>query len=457
MPEGLVHTSASDRCRFRNYAVSACLSLLATAVGLAIIRSQVDAPRSSSGPVLDDGIQKPNSRQPGHVPSRPSAHNMSNKPRRRSFAARAFPWLLCMIASASVLLVLFGVISVLAETSLGVTSPWPAAKTGTLMPGVVPWVTDPHSGAPSFVRGVSQADLTVEITSIDVANRAVSSRVSLVFPDELVNHLRFRKSLLRSPVPLTDVPQDQWAQLPVGIQLTDCRTSIATPGGCGVPVATVPLGQLLILNGALGSVFGSSQSSVSIPAWCSPNRFPSDSYQVSLFPEVTLPGEVFFPTREGGQMVPRWNVPIRLTLAADAGLSDHTVTVSETGSSYPLILGIIFGRPMVDRLIIYTVAFLPLLLAIAIAHLWLRIPGSPKFDLGFLVGLIAAMFAILPLRAVLVPHELDTVSLTLVDDILVLDVLLIATFLFAQYARSVSMATRAAVEKKTQGHSEQSS
>ena len=47
------------------------------------------------------------------------------------------------------------------------------------------------------------------------------------------------------------------------------------------------------------------------------------------------------------------------------------------------------------------------------------------------------MLAILPLRAVLVPTGLDATGLTLLDYILVLDVLFIAAFLFFQYARFV--------------------
>jgi hypothetical protein len=64
----------------------------------------------------------------------------------------------------------------------------------------------------------------------------------------------------------------------------------------------------------------------------------------------------------------------------------------------------------------------------------LRRPKRPVLDLGVIAGLIATVLAILPLRAVLVPADLDVTGLTLLDYILVLDVLVIAGFVFFQYA-----------------------
>ena len=53
------------------------------------------------------------------------------------------------------------------------------------------------------------------------------------------------------------------------------------------------------------------------------------------------------------------------------------------------------------------------------------------------------MLAILPLRAVLIPGDVAAFSTTVVDDILILGVLLIAGFLFWQYARFVREPTPA--------------
>jgi len=84
-------------------------------------------------------------------------------------------------------------------------------------------------------------------------------------------------------------------------------------------------------------------------------------------------------------------------------------------------------------------ALLPLFLGVVVVDASVRRGAlkseGPLFDLGLITGLIAAMLAILPLRAVLVPSELDVAGLTLLDYILVLDVLFIAAFLFFQYAR----------------------
>jgi hypothetical protein len=70
-------------------------------------------------------------------------------------------------------------------------------------------------------------------------------------------------------------------------------------------------------------------------------------------------------------------------------------------------------------------------------------------DLGVVAGLAAAVLAVLPLRAVLVPHDLDAVHLTLVDDVLILDLLVIAIGPFAAYARSI---TRDAVVSVKSAH-----
>jgi hypothetical protein len=173
---------------------------------------------------------------------------------------------------------------------------------------------------------------------------------------------------------------------------------------------------------------------VTLPVGGWPNRFPSDAYLLYMTPAISLPEGVFLSTGGGGES---FYVPANVIITADPSLGDYTLTATEVGANNRLIIGIVIGRSLVYQLTIYIVALLPLLLGGVVVHIWLR-RRQPVFDLGFIAGLIAAMLAILPLRAVLIPADLSTAGLTRVDDILVLGVLLISALVFAQYARIVT-------------------
>jgi hypothetical protein len=149
-------------------------------------------------------------------------------------------------------------------------------------------------------------------------------------------------------------------------------------------------------------------------------------------PWVSLPSGVVISTGYGYYDV---FVPTTVTIAVDPSLGDHTLTAVQDSPTNPLVVGLIIGRSGFYQLTIYIVALLPLLLGWIVVHIWFR-RGRQVFDLGFIAGLIAAMLAILPLRAVLIPADLNTGGLTVVDNILVLGVLFVASFLFAQYALS---------------------
>jgi hypothetical protein len=152
-----------------------------------------------------------------------------------------------------------------------------------------------------------------------------------------------------------------------------------------------------------------------------------------MSPLITLPDSVSLPglsSRLNG-------LPVAVTVVEGSALAQYEVTAFVDSPQQLRIISVAISRVPWRVITVYVVALLPLLLAVVLAHVWVRRRSGTNFDLGFAAGLIAAMLAILPLRAVLVPGDIVAVSPNIVDDILILGVLLIAGFLFWQYARFV--------------------
>jgi hypothetical protein len=154
---------------------------------------------------------------------------------------------------------------------------------------------------------------------------------------------------------------------------------------------------------------------------------------INMAPVITLPGTVALPSLSGSSD----GVPAAVTVSEGPGLAKYYTYAYVNSPQRHRVIGVAIHRDPNDTFMVYAVALLPLLLAVVLAHVWVRRRSGPSFDLGFAAGLIAAMLAILPLRAVLVPGDVADVTPTVADDILILGVLLIAGFLFWQYARFV--------------------
>ena len=353
------------------------------------------------------------------------------RPSVRTLGARLFACLICL----GIVLGIFGtLLSIRAHRGEVLGTP---AQTGmSLTPGYSGW-TAPKTVGGASLAGVPPASLMVEFGSLDVATETIPARVSLAFTERLVSHLRWKIPAHQALVPLAAVPYHVWARLPVGIWLTLCVDSNAGVGPCGTPTATISLGQLVTDGGRAAAVLGASvQAPVTLPVSGSATSFPSDEYGLGSDPRLTLPNGVVLASAAAGSSVnTRSAVPAKVTLFADAVFGDRWVTAFQSGQEIELWI----RRPTAYQLTIYLMALLPLLLGVIVIHVSvrqapLRRPKRPVLDLGVIAGLIAAMLAILPLRAVLVPTDLDVTGLTLLDYILVLDVLVIAAFVFFQYA-----------------------
>jgi hypothetical protein len=305
------------------------------------------------------------------------------------------------------------------------------------------WTSSQFPEGRKEFTGLDSVGINEEIVSFDAANRTVLAHLSLAFKDSLVDHLLWINASRTKLFPLSQVPHHVWAQLPVGIQLDRCLGDLVTAQTCDVPIATIPLGQLVRSDGGSAAPHGSSvHAPVTVPVVGWPDRFPSDRYALFISPRITLPDRVVLATRAGA-FDRYWNTaPTKVTLAAP-GLGDRTLTAYESPITGALAIYAFIGRSLTYRVTVYGLALLPLLLGVAVVHASahqaaLKRTSSPEFDLGLIAALIGTMLAILPLRAVLVPTDLSVTGLTILDYILVLDLLFIATFVFFQYARFVT-------------------
>ncbi len=391
--------------------------------------------RRSPIPAAGDGGTRQGSRR-WHVQRSSQASRPPRKPSPRPrLVIRLLAWVPLVAVAAAAVGVVGGMLGTLfGRTLLGVTVPEPPRFSNALNPAWSSWTLAPHSVDGRIVRpAVSPASLTVEVVSLDLASGTALLRVGLHLSGGMGARLRM-DSAGRSFVPLARVSRAAWAQLPVGIQLVNCADPLISISiqRCNVPNASVPLGNLVGGGGNVVSA-GTAVVPVSLPVDGSPNLFPSDRYVIRMSPVITLPGSISLP----GLSSYLNNVPVAVTLSEGSALAQYEVTAFVDSPQQPRIIAVEVTRASWRVITVYVVALLPLLLAVVLAHVWVRRRTRPNFDLGFAAGLIAAMLAILPLRAVLVPGDVAAVSPTVVDDILILGVLLIAGFLFWQYARFV--------------------
>lgn len=350
---------------------------------------------------------------------------------------RSLPWLPLLVPVVGAGLIIWNMVFTGLTKPLGAT--WPHLDSKPVQSGALPWRVNTRGAAESIAP-----TLTINVGSLDLPSHMLPLNLNLVLRDATVTHLRITTGTRPKPVPLTAVPRRLWSQVPVKIYIGPCLSPLPRPDvqDCLGPVATVRLGQLIGPVGVAISSGASVTSPVSVALLGSPVRYPSDFYVVHTAPEVVLESPVFLDTGGGKYSASEYYLPSDVVVSGGTGgLRNFAVTIVDEAVTQPMVIGIVISRPLVNELTVYVTAILPLILAIVLALVWASRDERSPFDLTFVAGLIAVMLAILPLRAVLVPADLGSESLTLVDDILLLGVMFIAGFTFWQYA---SLATKAA-------------
>ncbi|MFF0893003.1 hypothetical protein [Streptomyces sp. NPDC003278] len=354
---------------------------------------------------------------------------------RRTKGLRTFvAWIPFAVTVTGILLALLNSALTFTDYQLEPLFPYSAARTDHIYPGTFR-SSNPHPIETLSTPGIAPATVSVEVVSLDLPARMASTRVSLSLSEEIVQNLRVGKGSER----VMESNRASWGDAPVEIQLTTCLT--AMPINCGVPVATVPLGKLVGNGGALPQ--GATVStSITLPISGSPERYPSDAYYLSVnSPQVTLASNVSLYAKKYKSAFGEARLPTAVNLGIGRGLPDQVATFSESGNMHPRVLALTFERPVLEKATIYLMAMLPLVLGVVVSHISLR-RHLASFDLGNAAGLIALILTILPLRSVLMPSDLASIGLTLVDYILIIGVLVMTAMLFVQYAMATTRALR---------------
>jgi len=155
-------------------------------------------------------------------------------------------------------------------------------------------------------------------------------------------------------------------------------------------------------------------------------RFPLDSYRLSVAMVPYLPDQIGYQT--GGHTYSSLPTQMRATLDTDIG--DYSLVKARFRTSQFTSLWL--ERARGAEMFTYAVAFMPLLLALVLAHLiW-----AHELDVTDTLKLLfAALFTILTLRVVLVPTDIG--SLTLLDNLLGAEVMLLLMVGAVAYWRDI--------------------
>jgi hypothetical protein len=163
--------------------------------------------------------------------------------------------------------------------------------------------------------------------------------------------------------------------------------------------------------------------SVTVPLEGYPRRYPLDQYEATIASSVT--GTCLFtPTidvlADPGVGNFDWSAAQPSTSTGSAVAETKGQQAVCSGASYPVAIAA--HRPATTRLFVLALIAIPLLLIVLLS---LRLSEGTPRSIDGLVGVTAIMLAILPIRTVLVPG--DITSLTLVDFALATEMALLAT------------------------------
>jgi hypothetical protein len=177
----------------------------------------------------------------------------------------------------------------------------------------------------------------------------------------------------------------------------------------------------------------SRPATVRLPVWGHAPSYPNDAYGIDAFVWISLPPGLALDNGMGGiTLLPDFN----LAIAAGPGLAGRELAVTtnrRNDSSNFRTFGVILHRPLFDRIYIMAIAFVPMIFGVALLDRFFLVQ-SPSSGLtnDSLLGAAAAILAVLPLRAVLVPTEIT--ALTTVDFLLGAGLALIVLTLTAKHA-----------------------
>jgi len=204
---------------------------------------------------------------------------------------------------------------------------------------------------------------------------------------------------------------------------------------------------------------------LTLPLRGNPGRFPQDSYQLNLGLAVGASGYIEVKhssavNRHIARFAPgcshdpqafsqsSLNEVYRLSPGTVSSSLDFSCLVSSISKDFAYVYRIDFSRDPSVMWYEYAIAAIPIVFSFGFAHMLFVHPEYRKTRVQeFLVALIAAILAILPLRLVLIPPEVP--GLTRVDIILGSGVVLIALIGLTRYARDIQHPTSPEQHRKS--------
>jgi hypothetical protein len=182
------------------------------------------------------------------------------------------------------------------------------------------------------------------------------------------------------------------------------------------------------------SAFGRALIPVDVPLTGFPDLYPQDSYFLDIVMSFTLPNGI---ARLVNGKAPTGNQVDSYAVEPGNVSSSQDTTISPISNKAQLgEYHVSFKRPIRTVLYDYSVALIPLLFAVLFLHLLFFSQHFPhKIFEEFTEALLVVILAVLPLRVVLVPAELD--SLTRIDLILGLGLVLVVSVAVGKYATEI--------------------
>src|SRR6266853_1455437 len=294
----------------------------------------------------------------------------------------------------------------------------------------------------------------VHLRRMSVTDQTVHAHVSVDIDESMISEVFDRST--NKPLTFDDLVADPYGPMWLTVQMDQVFAPIESPnpapeaGGqaqpcpgasqTGFPFATlqISLGSLGELPAGAGThvhLFG-DVCDTDVRTLGSVRSFPSDAYAVQAYAFLVLPPQLEF--RGPGATQPNRSLPSRLIFSSDDNLGDFDISYRSSSNGNGAVVHIDRAFPI--RLVTFGICLLPLILAMLVGAIATERPlGDLLPTLGILLG---AVFTVLPLRAVLVPAEIATV--TRVDLILGAEVMLLLVVGAAMYLRHTVAHSRTA-------------
>ena len=313
---------------------------------------------------------------------------MTGEPDRRSSRGRRGLGAFARFAAMLVAIVLAAVpLFVLVDTAI-LSSPPSPAELGRLVP-----VPSSHANEGGFCPAADSATLLLSLHDLNVTNGSVLADLSMCMGSAAAGQIQRQSAGRSSRAPMLTIPTLE-------------------------SVFTLNLAQVAALELQNQAAFR-PVGAVTVPIDGSPRMYPLDSYRSAIDVQL-LHTDLALTIRilaDPGVSSFDWSSAQNSTGSAISYTKGHGVTGLGTFHS----IAIAAHRPDKVRLFVLCLVAIPLALITLLA---LRLnEGTPR-SIDGLVGVTAILLAILPIRAVLVPS--DIASLTLVDFALATEMALLA-------------------------------